>query len=230
VERCLELACGAENAGRNAHRAQPERPSTSRSTAFACAPGILELSRQSELRAACAADDCAGSNALTLMPSYTNTQPAQPITFAHYPAGQSSSDGAGRAPACRRRSRPSIGSPLGRCAISTTGFTHRPVISLPALLGSRACKSIPTAPSRPRTISPKHPAPSPPTAMVNLGRVTQDFPLVGAPRSSDTCGSRTPGYKSAIMPQKRNPVPLEHVRILASKAPRARARHADGAA
>ena len=56
------------------------------------------------------------------------------------------------------------------------------------------------------------------TAMVNLGRVTQDFLLwctaeFGYLRLSDAWVQI-----SSIMPQKRNPVPFEHVRVLASKA------------
>ena len=54
--------------------------------------------------------------------------------------------------------------------------------------------------------------------MVNLGRVTQDFLLwctaeFGFLRLSDAWVQI-----SSIMPQKRNPVPFEHVRVLASKA------------
>ena len=56
------------------------------------------------------------------------------------------------------------------------------------------------------------------TSMINLGRLVQDLllwtnPAFGYLRLSDAWVQI-----SSIMPQKRNPVSLEHVRILASRA------------
>ncbi len=54
--------------------------------------------------------------------------------------------------------------------------------------------------------------------MVNLGRVTQDFLLWCTAEFGYLRLSNAWVQISSIMPQKRNPVPFEHVRILASKA------------
>ncbi len=54
--------------------------------------------------------------------------------------------------------------------------------------------------------------------MVNLGRVTQDFLLWCTAEFGYLRLSNAWVQISSIMPQKRNPVPFEHVRVLASKA------------
>ena len=107
-------------------------------------------------------------------------------------------------------------SPLGACAITTTGFPIDRSCTA-QLLGFRglitnsygAIASVDYLAEACSTLA---------TAMLSLGRFVQEMLLwstaeFGYVRLSD-------GYvqSSSIMPQKRNPVSLEHVRILASRA------------
>ncbi len=106
--------------------------------------------------------------------------------------------------------------PLGACAITTTGFPIDRQLTTELLgfeglqlnsFGAIAATDYVTETSG--AIA---------TCMVNLGKVTQDFLLwctaeFGFLRVADAWVQI-----SSIMPQKRNPVAFEHVRILASKA------------
>ena len=157
----------------------------------------------------------AQANRDSVMPAYTHNQPAQPTTLAHYLLAMVEvlERDAERVIACYGRVNRS---PLGACAITTTGFpidrhaTER-------LLGFRglvvnsygAIAAVDYVAEACSVLA---------TAMLSLGRFTQDMLLwsteeFGFLRLSD-------GYVqiSSIMPQKRNPVPLEHTRILASRA------------
>jgi argininosuccinate lyase len=159
--------------------------------------------------------DLAWEHRASLMPAYTHNQPAQPTTLGHYLMA---------AIECFERDTERLQAaygrvnrcPMGACAITTTGFPiDREYTS--ALLGfdglqvnsygaiaavdylTESCSAIAVS-------------------MLNLGRLAQDLLQwstveFGYLRLSD-------GYVqiSSIMPQKRNPVPLEHVRILASRA------------
>ncbi len=159
--------------------------------------------------------DIADAHRKSLMPAYTHNQPAQPTTLAHYLMAMVEvlERDAERITACYARVNRN---PLGACAITTTGFpidrhhTER-------LLGFRglvvnsygAIASVDYVAEACSMLA---------TAMLSLGRFAQDMLLwstaeFGFLRLSD-------GYVqiSSIMPQKRNPVPLEHVRILASRA------------
>ncbi len=151
----------------------------------------------------------------TLMPAYTHTQPAQPITFAHYLLAVLELLGRDE-----RRLRAAFvtvnRSPMGACAISTTafpidrnytaellGFEGLQINSYGAIAATdyltETCGAIATA-------------------MVNLGRVAQDFLLWSTAEFGYLRLSNAWVQISSIMPQKRNPVPLEHIRVLASKA------------
>jgi argininosuccinate lyase len=149
------------------------------------------------------------------MPAYTHNQPAQPTTLGHYLMAILECferDFERLREASVRVNR----SPMGACAITTTGFaidrdyvasmlgfdglqvnSYGAIAAVDYLTESCAVLSV---------------------AMLNLGRLAQDFLQwssveFGYIRLSD-------GYVqiSSIMPQKRNPVPLEHVRVLSSKA------------
>ncbi len=151
----------------------------------------------------------------SLMPAYTHNQPAQPTTLGHYMLAMVEvlERDAERVIACYGRVNRN---PLGACAITTTGFPIDRQLTA-KLLGFRglvvnsygAIAAVDYVAEACSVLA---------TAMLSLGRFTQDMLLwstaeFGYLRLSD-------GYVqvSSIMPQKRNPVPLEHTRILASRA------------
>ena len=150
-----------------------------------------------------------------VMPAYTHNQPAQPTTLGHFLMAyiEVLERDTERLQACYARVNRS---PLGACAITTTGFPIDREITA-SLLGFRglvvnsygAIASVDYLAEACSVLA---------TAMLSLGRFTQEMLLwstveFGYLRLSD-------GYVqiSSIMPQKRNPVPLEHVRILASRS------------
>lgn len=106
--------------------------------------------------------------------------------------------------------------PLGACAITTTGFpidremtgrllgfdqlqnnSYGAIASVDYLTESASVLAV---------------------AMVSLGRLAQDLLLWSTVEFSYLRLSDAYVQISSIMPQKRNPVPLEHVRVLASRA------------
>jgi len=151
----------------------------------------------------------------TVYPAHTHTQPAQPSTVAHYLLG--AIEQLERDTARLKAAYASINvNPLGACAITGTGFPiDRDRTS--ALLGfdgttGNTYGSIATVDYLLEA------AASAGVTLVGVGRLVQDLLLwctmeVGYLRLTD-------GFVqvSSIMPQKRNPVALEHARALASKA------------
>ena len=150
----------------------------------------------------------------TVYAAHTHTQPAQPTTMAHYLLAvveqlERDTTRIGAAYASTNRN------PLGACAITGTGFPidrHR----TSELLGfngptGNTYGSIATVDYLLESVSAVS------VLLVGLGRVVQDLLLwctmeFGYLHLSD-------GFVqgSSIMPQKRNPVALEHARALASK-------------
>ena len=159
--------------------------------------------------------DLASSHTDTIMPAYTHTQPAQPTTFAHYLLA--AVEFLGRDIQRLRAAFATINhNPLGACAITTTGFpidrdyTTR-LLGFEGLqvnsYGAIAAVDYLSEAAAVITV-----------LMVNLGKLVQDLlqwctEEFGFLRLSDAYVQT-----SSIMPQKRNPVALEHVRILLSKA------------
>jgi argininosuccinate lyase len=151
----------------------------------------------------------------TIFPAHTHTQPAQPTTVAHYLLGaieQLERD------AVRMRAAFDVTNvnPLGACAITGTGFPiDRTRTSV--LLGfsgptGNTYGSIATVDYLLQNLSAAA------VALVGVGRVVQDLLLWC---TAEVRYLRLPdGYvqSSSIMPQKRNPVALEHARSIGSKA------------
>jgi argininosuccinate lyase len=213
VERLIADACGEDVAGRlHTARSRNDIDMTMyrmRQREFVAA--LLGASHA--LRAALLAQ--AENHLESVFPAHTHTQPAQPTTMAHYLLAvveQLERD------AVRLRSAYAVTNrcPLGACAITGTGFPiDRQLTS--DLLGFDAPTgntygSIATVDYLLESVSATA------VMLTGLGRVLQDLLLwctseFGYLRLAD-------GFVqcSSIMPQKRNPVALEHARSIASKA------------
>ncbi|MFN6963182.1 MAG: argininosuccinate lyase [Pyrinomonadaceae bacterium] len=159
--------------------------------------------------------DLAAEHHETLIPAYTHTQPAQPSTMAHFLLAM-----AENLDRDIRRLQAAFDNlnfcPLGSGAITTTGFPidrHR----VAELLGFAG----PTVNSYGSIASVDyftHLLGASATMLVNIGKFAQEFLLMAM---SEFNAIRLPdGFVqgSSIMPQKRNPVALEHIRAIGSKA------------
>ncbi len=157
----------------------------------------------------------AGQHRDTIFAAHTHTQPAQPTTVAHYLLAvieQLERDGRRLMSAYVSTNR----GPLGACAITGTGFpidrwTTSTLLGFDEPTGN-TYGSIATVDYLLQSLSAAA------TLLVGLGRFVQDMLVwctaeFGYLRLAD-------GFVqcSSIMPQKRNPVALEHARALGSKA------------
>ena len=151
----------------------------------------------------------------TILAVHTHTQPAQPTTVAHYLLGvveQLERDWPRLKAAYERTNR----SPLGACAITGTGFpidrrltadllgfceptgnTYGSIATVDYLLESTSAAAV---------------------AAAGLGRFLQDMLLWSTAEFRYLRLGDGFVQGSSIMPQKRNPVALEHARAIASKA------------
>ena len=213
VERLLVEACGEEVAGR-LHTARSRNDIDMTMYRMRQREFILAvLQAVQELRSALI--DLADQHRDTVFAAHTHTQPAQPSTVAHYLLGvieQLERDAVRlrAAYACTNRN------PLGSCAITGTGFPIDRDLTT-NLLGFEAPTgntygSIATVDYLLESVSATA------VLLAGLGRVVQDLLLwctmeFGYLRLAD-------GFVqcSSIMPQKRNPVALEHARAIGSKA------------
>jgi argininosuccinate lyase len=151
----------------------------------------------------------------TLFPALTHTQPAQPTTLAHYLLAvieQLERDGVRLKAAYQTTNR----SPLGACAITGTGFpidrdltsgllgfsgptgnTYGSIATVDYLLESTAAAAV---------------------MLAGLGRFVQDLLLWCTAEFNYVRLADGFVQTSSIMPQKRNPVAIEHARAIGSKA------------
>ena len=151
----------------------------------------------------------------TYMTGYTHTQPAQPTTLGHYllAAYDVLQRDIGRLWAAYRTVNQS---PMGAAALTTTGFPicrnrMRELLGFDRLI-ENSYDSIAGADYLLETASAIM------TCMVNTGRWIQDF-LKYVTREFGYFKVADPYVQvSSIMPQKRNPVSIEHSRSLASSA------------
>jgi argininosuccinate lyase len=213
VERLIERACGADVAGR-LHTARSRNDIDMTMYRMRQRLRILDLVEATvSLRRSLI--EVAERHRETVFPAHTHTQPAQASTVAHYLLGgieQLGRDATRLASAYATTNR----NPLGACAITGTGFPidrHRTA----ELLGfdgptGNTYGSIATIDYTLEGLSATI------TMLVGLGRLLQDL-LLWCTLEFDYL--RLPdGFVqgSSIMPQKRNPVALEHARAISSKA------------
>ena len=213
VERLIAAACGEDVAGRlHTARSRNDIDMTMyRMRQREFVTGVLGASMR--LRETLL--DLAAAHRHTVFPAHTHTQPAQPTTIAHYLLAvveQLERDATRLRAAFASTNR----CPLGACAITGTGFPiDRQLTS--DLLGfdgptGNTYGSIATVDYLLESVTAVT------VLLTGLGRVIQDLLLwctveFGYLRLAD-------GFVqcSSIMPQKRNPVALEHARAISSKA------------
>jgi argininosuccinate lyase len=213
VERRIADACGADTAG-SLHTARSRNDIDMTMYRMRQREWLLDLV-DGTLALRQALIDAAARHTHTIFPAHTHTQPAQPTTVAHYLLAvveQTERDTSRLFAAYVTTNR----SPLGACAITGTGFpidrqrtsellgfdgptgnTYGSIATIDYTLEGAAAAA---------------------TALAGLGRFVQDLLLwstveVGYARLAEGLVQI-----SSIMPQKRNPVALEHTRALASKA------------
>ncbi|MDQ3321059.1 MAG: argininosuccinate lyase [Acidobacteriota bacterium] len=158
--------------------------------------------------------DLAARHHETLIPAYTHTQPAQPSTLCHFLLAIA--ENLGRDINRLQRAFENMNyCPLGACAITTTGFPiNRQRTS--ELLGFTA----PTVNSYASIASIDYFTEllgATIALLVNVGKFAQEFLLMAMQEFDVIVLSDGYVQTSSIMPQKRNPVALEHVRAIASK-------------
>ena len=213
IERLIKQACCEEVAGRlHTARSRNDIDMTMyrmRQREFIAALASATLDLREALLA------LAERHTTTIYGAHTHTQPAQPSTIAHYLLAviEQLERDATRLGASYQSTNQN---PLGACAITGTGFpidrnrtsellgfsgptgnTYGSIATVDYLLESAAATSV---------------------LLVGLGRVIQDLLLWCTMEFGYLRLSEGFVQGSSIMPQKRNPVALEHARAIGSKA------------
>ena len=213
VEQLIVEACGEEAAGR-LHTARSRNDIDMTMYRLRQREFILSLVEATlDLRDGLI--DLGDRHRETLLAALTHTQPAQPSTIAHYMLAviEQLERDAGR---LRAAFASTNRSPLGACAITGTGFPiDRQLTS--DLLGFDAPTgntygSIATVDYLLESVSAAA------VMLTGLGRFVQDLLLWGTAEFGYLRLADGFVQSSSIMPQKRNPVALEHARAIGSKA------------
>ena len=157
----------------------------------------------------------AAANIMTIMPAHTHTQPAQPTTLAHYMVAAIEFLARDSARLQAAFARVNL-CPMGAAAITTSGFPIDRDATARFLgfdgLAENSYGAIAAIDYITETAAVVA------VAMVNIGKLVQDLLLWSTREFGYLRLSEGFVQTSSIMPQKRNPVALEHVRILASRA------------
>ena len=213
IERLIADACGEDIAGR-LHTARSRNDIDMTMYRMRQREFILALlSASIDFRRALL--DLAERHTTTVVAVHTHTQRAQPTTMAHYMLAmveQLERDAIRLMGAYDRTNR----SPLGACAITGTGFaidrqltsdllgflaptgnTYGSIATVDYLLESTSAASV---------------------LLVGLGRFVQDLLLWSTAEFNYVRFGDGFVQSSSIMPQKRNPVAIEHARAIGSKA------------
>jgi argininosuccinate lyase len=213
IEKKLATECGAEIAGKM-HTAR-SRNDIDLTMYRMVLRGLVAQTLEALIALRTLFSDLAWEHRRALIPAYTHNQPAQPTTLGHYLMAFIEileRDSERLMEAHSRVNR----CPLGACAITTTGFPidrhfTEQLLGFKGLqlnsYGAIAAVDYLTECSSVLAV-----------CMVNLGRFTQDLLFWSTVEFNFIRLSDAYVQISSIMPQKRNPVPLEHVRILASRA------------
>ncbi|QAY66327.1 argininosuccinate lyase [Paenibacillus protaetiae] len=157
--------------------------------------------------------DTADNHTNTVMLGYTHTQQAQPMTFAHYITAvfDSVSRDVKRLTAAYDTNN---ASPLGAAALTTSGFpiSRQRVADLLAFdrLVENSYDAIGGADYLGETASALK------LSFIGIGRFVQDLLLWSTQEFAAIRVADPYVQISSIMPQKRNPVSLEHIRSLSS--------------
>jgi argininosuccinate lyase len=213
LDRLIVQCCGEDAAGRlHTARSRNDIDMTmyrmrQREMILAVVEGTLALRR--------VLLDLAAKHREHVFAAHTHTQPAQPSTIAHYLLAvveQLERDTVRLRAAYASTNQ----NPLGSCAITGTGFPidrarTTTLLGFDRMTGN-TYGSIATVDYLLESVSAAA------VLLAGLGRVVQDLLLwctseVGYLRLSDAFVQ-----SSSIMPQKRNPVALEHARAIGSKA------------
>ena len=213
IESMITAACGADIAGR-LHTARSRNDIDMTMYRMRQRECILDLLAATfEMRRALLS--LAARHRETIFAVHTHTQRAQPTTVAHYLLAvveQLERDAERLIAAYRHTNR----NPLGACAITGTGFpidrqltsdllgfdgptvnTYGSIATVDYLLESASAAAV---------------------LLVGHGRVVQDFLLWSTSEFNYLRLGDGFVQSSSIMPQKRNPVALEHARAIGSKA------------
>lgn len=158
--------------------------------------------------------DFAHTHLETLMPGYTHTQPAQPTTMAHYMAGVLAfleRDTARLKFSYETNNQ----SPLGAAALTGTGFPINRDLSAKLLGFDGVMASTYDGIATSDNLTDIAGALT--TMAVNLSRFTKDMLFWATQESGAIRIDDSFIQISSIMPQKRNPVVLEHIRSRISR-------------
>jgi argininosuccinate lyase len=213
VERLLIEACGEDIAGR-LHTARSRNDIDMTMYRMRVRELVLDLV-DAALALGESLLDVADQHRNTIMAAHTHTQPAQPTTVAHYLLAmieQLERDTVRLQSAYATTNC----SPLGACAITGTGFPIDRALTS-TLLGFEA----PTGNTYGSIATVDYLLESTyatATLLNGVGRFVQDLLLWGTAEVNYVRFGDGFVQCSSIMPQKRNPVAIEHARAIGSKA------------